>query len=224
MQKRKFTEEQIIRVLNEARERRMDPDAKPALRISHIVYGRTRVGQRVKYLVDPHGGGTTLEIPENVVLIRWRKRVFPGYSFSGDRLSPSLWRALPEVLGDDVEAWREHGLDFILTALQRKRPGLKTRHLSPPSAEAIRALLEVCSAKQLRALVERHRDPSRWQAPGVPDLFLFARSAKAGASMGRFVEVKKPEEKLAGHQEEEIEFMRGLGLHARVLRLVEREA
>ena len=84
---------------------RHEEPRKPSLRISHIVHGRVFTGRRVKYLVDPNGQGEEREIPENVVLVRWRRRKFPGYSFSGCRLSSTLWRALLVWLGPDVEAW-----------------------------------------------------------------------------------------------------------------------
>jgi hypothetical protein len=41
--------------------------------------------------------------------------------------------------------------------------------------------------------------------------------------MARFVEVKKPDEPVSEDQHDEINFMIGMGLHARVLRLIERE-
>lgn len=34
-----------------------ETEAKPALRISHIVYRRQASGKRVTYLVDPKGAG-----------------------------------------------------------------------------------------------------------------------------------------------------------------------
>jgi hypothetical protein len=40
--------------------------------------------------------------------------------------------------------------------------------------------------------------------------------------MGRFVEVKKPEESLSDGQREEIAFMNEIGLHSRCIRLIER--
>lgn len=61
-----------------------DPEdqTKSPLRIRHIVYGR---GKR-DYLGDPKGGGTEKKIAEQVVLYRWRRRVFSGLTFSGGGL------------------------------------------------------------------------------------------------------------------------------------------
>ena len=55
---------------------------KPAMRVSHIVYGRESNGLKVRYLLDSKGQGTRTEIPENIVLVRWRQRVWDGYRFS----------------------------------------------------------------------------------------------------------------------------------------------
>jgi hypothetical protein len=53
---------------------------------------------------------------------------------------------------------------------------------------------------------------------------LFATSHSTGLpTIARFVEVKKPEEPVSTVQMAEIAFLNQLGLHARVLRLVERE-
>jgi hypothetical protein len=66
----------------------------PALRISHIVHGRTNEGTRVMYLVDPTGAGSRRAIPEKVMLYRWRKRRMERVVFYGCRLSPTIWRAI----------------------------------------------------------------------------------------------------------------------------------
>ena len=81
-----------------------DLNIKPSLRISHIVYGRLGSDNRVKYLVDANGKGEKMAIPETVVLTRWRKRKFPGYIFSGARLSSTLWRAVGKAFGVDAKA------------------------------------------------------------------------------------------------------------------------
>jgi hypothetical protein len=61
----------------------------PALRISHIVRDPINVDGRVRYLVDPDGLGDERAIPEDVVLIRWRRRKMDGHTFHGCRLGPS---------------------------------------------------------------------------------------------------------------------------------------
>ena len=53
--------------------------------------------------------------------------------------------------------------------------------------------------------------------------FLYAIEGSSNhPTFARFVEVKKPEEPASRVQLEEIDFLNKLGLHARVLRLVER--
>ena len=201
------------------RESRDEP-RRPSLRVSHVVYGRLHSGRRVTYLVDPHGQSEDREIPENVVLCRWRRRKFPGYSFSGCRLSSTLWRALPVWLGPDVERWPALGFEALAARKALVAVELRTRHLRVPSTDCAMALFDVCGPARLRALVERHA--YRGNRSGVPDLFLFARSTSGRSLIARFVEVKKPEEPVSEDQHEEMDFMLGLGLHARVLRLGER--
>ena len=79
-----------------------------------------------------------------------------------------------------------------------------------------------CGPDRLQAILNRHLAPERGNISGIPDLFLFATplgSNKPG--IARFVEVKKPEEAVSNEQLAEIDFLNSLGLHARVLRLIE---
>ena len=64
----------------------------PKLPISYYVRGRRSRGTRVEYLLDPTGADTaTYEIPEQIVLKRWRKRnvqtsKLGGYAFESKYL------------------------------------------------------------------------------------------------------------------------------------------
>ena len=199
-----------------------DPENKPPLRISHIVYGRQSDGNRVRYLVDPKGLGDDLKIPEMVVLKRWRQRVFKGHSFSGVRLSPTVWRAWSIAFGrDDVSAMTAEEISARrITA----KPKLSSGYLSLPTNACIQALAEYCKPAGINALVDRHNSPEHKGKSGVPDLFLYAiNNQTKRLSIARFVEVKKPEEPVSKDQREEIKFLQDLGLHARVLRLIERK-
>jgi hypothetical protein len=197
---------------------------KPALRISRIVYGRERVGTKVKYLIDPKGQGDKKEIPEKVVLIRWRKRVFPGYTFSGDRLGPNIWRGLAIALGYQPQAhWLKWTDQDIASMLESSRETMGIYKSSVPSAGTIHALIQICGLERLKQIFKRHLDPSRDEIYGTPDLFLFARDVNGRQCMGRFVEVKRPEESFKDGQVEELAFLQSLGLNARVARLIERE-
>jgi hypothetical protein len=202
-----------------------DPEHQrlPSLRISHIVYGRELRGNRVFYLVDPKGGGTDKKVAESVVLHRWRRRVFVGFTFSGSRLGPNIWRTLPTVFGDNPQQWQRLSIQDIEDAMETRRGDLRAGFATLPGANVLHALFEVCGAARLKQLIVRHNDPARQDRFGTPDLFLYATENSAGkAAIARFVEVKKPEEPLKPDQSEEIAFLQGLGLHARVLRLDER--
>jgi hypothetical protein len=199
------------------RQKRPDPEPKPSLRISHIVYGRRSHKNRVEYLVDEKSD--QYKIPEEVVLIRWRQRKHATYSFSGDRLGPHVWRALAAVLGSDCKRWPAKMTQQNIDSW-RANANCKALSNSVPALATIDALWEICGPVKLQKLVDRHADPRVF---GVPDLFLFARhKTSAKKLMGRFVEVKKPEEALSEGQREEIAFMNGIDLHARCIRLMER--
>lgn len=202
-----------------------DTNIKPSLRISHIVYGRISVGNKVKYLIDPRGIDEERAIPETVVLSRWRKRKFPGYIFSGSRLSSTFWRAIAAAFGTDARLISKLSQEEIQQVIESKRNILKSNgFLILPSAETISAIILISSPMRLQKMIDRHISEAHKGKSGVPDLFLFARSVvDRKITMGRFVEVKKPEEPLSKVQKEELDFMNSLGFNARVLRLIERE-
>jgi hypothetical protein len=199
-----------------------DEPRKPALRISHIVHGRINSDGRVLYLVDPRGLGDERAIPEEVVLRRWRRRRYLDLVFSGERLSPTVWRALRLALGPVPGVWPSLDLESLRARIAACAGELKERDLTVPAAETIRALIEACGPDRIALLMERHASPSHAGRSGVPDLFLFARDSRGSVRAARFVEVKKPDEPVSKDQEEELAFLIGLGLHARVLRLIER--
>jgi hypothetical protein len=212
--------------LSPVRKRRIkdsEEQKNPALRISHIAYGRERRGSRVVYLVDPAGAGEVKKIAEQVVLHRWRRRTFPGHSFAGGRLNPGLWRTAQDVFGGDPATWVTLSELKIQYKVDTCRESLRKRHETLPSAQALRALFEYCGPTRLQAILARHTDPERRNRFGTPDLFLYAiNNESKKVSIARFVEVKRPEEQLSQDQKEEIRFLQSLDLHARVLRLIER--
>lgn len=197
--------------------------ARPSLHISNIVYGRKRVNNRVVYLVDPKGREPGSDIPEQVVLQRWRMRRKLGYSMSGTRLSPTLWRAMAEAFGPDAAAICALTNAEIRARLDYNRPSLRKAHLKLPNEGSIAALVQACGPLALQALLDRHTAPERGNRSGVPDLFLYAREATSQhLSSPLFVEVKKPGERISADQRSEISYMIRLGLNARVLVLIER--
>ena len=80
----------------------------------------------------------------------------------------------------------------------------------------------VCGAERLEQVLMRHTSVEGGDPFGTPDLFLFACDRTGNYSIARFVEVKRPDEKLKPTQRPEIEFLNHLGLKARVVRLIER--
>ncbi len=197
---------------------------KPALRVSHIVYGREKCANRVYYLVDAKGEGTEKKIAEQDVLYRWRRRVFSGFIFSGARLNPGVWRVLPRVLGDDPVKWIQASEHEIQKQIDARQELMRETHETIPAANVLRVLFEHVGRERLTQILDRHNDPARAEKSGTPDLFLYATNNRSGkVAIARFIEVKKPEEGLSQDQKEEIAFLQSLGLHARVLRLIERK-
>lgn len=91
-----------------------------------------------------------------------------------------------------------------------------------PHASILHALIQTVGQSRIKAIVDRHNEPSRAERFGTPDLFLFAWLNATGLpTMARFVEVKKPRERISPDQSEEIKFLKSIGLKARVLRLIE---
>lgn len=201
-----------------------DLEKKPSMRISPNVYGRTGAKNRVKYLIDPKGEGAETGVPETVVLIRWRKRQFPNYSFSGEKLSATLWRAVVAAYGSNARKICKLNLECIQAIKEEKTAAIKAKgHLALPSAKTLKAICSVCGHKRLQVLLDKHNSKEHQGKSGVPDLFLYATHMRTGKpSIARFVEVKKPDEKVSQDQKDEITLLNSMGLHARVIRLVEK--
>lgn len=196
----------------------------PALRISHIVYGRENTGSRVKYLVDPSGGGDRRAIPEDVALIRWRKRELSKHVFHGCRLSPNLWRAIGSAYGRDAAAICNLTQDQLETNRQVIQMDATEHNLKVPQLDILKALISALGPNKLESVLDRHLDPARSDRFETPDLFLFARkTGEERVAFYRLVEVKKPQERISKGQHEEIAFLRSIGVPARVLRLIERK-
>ena len=202
-----------------------ETEAKPALRISHIVYGRQPSKNKVLYLVDPQGRGDERAVPESVVLKRWRKRQFLGHTFSGERLSSTLWRAVGRAFGANASELCQMSQSQIEVESDAKRAELgEAGYLKLASPQILFALFAVCGPQRLQAILDKHLSDEHKGKSGIPDLFLYATSHSTGLpTIARFVEVKKPEEAVSPVQMAEIAFLNQMGLHARVLRLVERE-
>ena len=152
----------------------------PTLRISHIVRGRRNDGGRVNYLVDPKGNGEARAIPEDVVLIRWRKRIMKGHTFHGCRLGPNLWRGVDKVLGRD--ALNICGLEKTVIETAQKRlnsgkgvnGGVKFGHCGGAKVGQFGA-----SALERAALISQARSKAHWPSGQFCEVHLLAAARRA---------------------------------------------
>ena len=175
------------------------------------------------YLVDQKGKGIEKKNAEAVILHRWRRRVRKGYSFSGAKLNPKIWRLLPQLLDNDVKNWIYLSSEDIQTIFHKKLDYMREHKIKVPSYNILFGLFQICGATKLKKILLRHNDPEREKNFGTPDLFLFyTNTLTKKPGNGVFVEVKKPEEPLSQDQREEIAFLKSIGLQARILRLMER--
>ena len=196
----------------------------PALRISNIVHGRRNVADRVEYMLDPKGQDTSkFEIPEQIVLTRWRQRRSNAYVFGGMRLSPNIWRSVKVALGKDwsnIERLESTEIDKLYKA---SAAGLKSKKYKAVNGENLLKLVEGLGVTKFNALMTRHNDPERSKIYGTPDLFVWAISKNnKEIDHVRFIEVKKPREPLSEDQVNELHYLNfDLKVKARVLRLRE---
>jgi len=204
--------------------KRNEPRA-PALRISHFVWGGENRDGRVFYLVDPGGGSLQKDIPEEVVLWRWRRRKKPlGYRFGGERLSPNVWRAMAIVFPGGRGICADTTLENLREATQAVHSELRANHYAVPSAQCLQAMFQGIGPERVNDLIARHTSPERADKYGTPDLFLYMTPITSSkAPFIRFVEVKRPRERVRPDQWEEIDHLKSIGIPARVLRLIERE-
>ena len=196
----------------------------PALRISNIVHGRRNVADRVEYMLDPKGQDTSkFEIPEQIVLTRWRQRTSNAYVFGGMRLSPNIWRSVKVALGEDwsnIERLEATEIDKLYKASAAR---LKSKKYKAVNGENLLKLVEGLGVTKFNALMTRHNDPERSKIYGTPDLFVWAISRNnKEIDHVRFIEVKKPREPLSEDQVNELHYLNfDLKVKARVLRLRE---
>jgi len=90
-----------------------------------------------------------------------------------------------------------------------------------PRADLVN-LLRALPQRRLQALMRRHTSGDvNPRKPGVPDLVVYKTTPDGRPFAFRFVEVKRPNERLLPHQSAEIRFMRSIGMRAGVFRLKE---
>ena len=173
--------------------------------VGRVVRERLNNGRRVTY----EG-----QIPEDVILTRWKKA-----GFFGHRLRPNLWW----VLGQLPELRKGLAFEEVTRILLEKK--LEGGEIAErlPRAHVVVDLCAALLPARLAALKKRHSEGSQVDPrhPGVPDLFLFKRRVDGTPYAVRFVEVKRPGEQIAPHQIAEIRFMRTIGCKVGVVRLIE---
>ena len=196
----------------------------PALRISNIVHGRRNVADRVEYMLDPKGQDTSkFEIPEQIVLTRWRQRRSNAYQFGGMRLSPNIWRSIKVALGENWSNIERLEAAEINTLYKASTARLKSKHYKAVNGGNLLKLVHGLGVTKFNALMNRHNDPARLKIYGTPDLFVWAVSKNSEKiDHVRFIEVKKPREPLSEDQVNELHYLNfDLKVKARVLRLRE---
>lgn len=200
----------------------------PSLGISNIVYGRRNLNGRVEYLLDNSDGPQSFQIPEQIVLKRWKAKdgTPTAVKYSGFRLKPNTWKSLSFVFGFDVKRLSELDADQINTCFSErcKDEEFITKNFNKIDGYKVEMLVRALGSEKLLQLLKRHNDPEFPERYGTPDLFLFATNIiENEIDHFRFVEVKRPRERLSVDQINELDFLRNeLNLKARVLRLIER--
>ena len=156
-------------------------------------------------------------------MYRWNRKKRDGYTFSGSKVNPKIWRSLPLVFGDNTGKYLDLETPIIKEYIDNFKKNNPDTYLKLPASNHLYALFKVCGPQRLAALLARHNSKERIDNFGTPDLFLYSTHISSGNIRdARFVEVKKPEEPLSEDQNDEIHFLQSLGLHARIIRLDER--
>jgi VRR-NUC domain len=120
-----------------------------------------------------------------------------------------------------LSRWKKRPHDQYRFAGFRLRPNFWREQAVAGNAH-FEIILKAIGQDKVRSLISRHRAKGAERQFGVPDLFLYAVDRKTGSiSHARFVEVKRPDEKIRSDQHEEIMFLLGLELRAGVFRLRE---
>jgi len=196
----------------------------PSLSISNIVHGRRNDTGRVEYMLDPTGqDNSRFEIPEEIVLTRWRQRTHEAYVFGGMRLSPNIWRSIKIALGEDLPNIARLKAKEIDELYNGAAASLQLNGYKAVNGGNVLKLVHGLGVAKFDALMNRHNNPDRSEIYGTPDLFIWALyTGIRQMKYVRFVEVKKPQEPLSEDQKNELYYLNfDLNVKARVLRLRE---
>ena len=100
--------------------------------------------------MDQKGKGIEKKNAEAVILHRWRRRVRKGYSFSGAKLNPKIWRLLPQLLDNDVKNWIYLSSEDIQTIFHKKLDYMREHKIKVPSYNILFGLFQICGATKLK--------------------------------------------------------------------------
>ena len=163
------------------------------------------------------------------MLRRWRGRAntekakTAGETFDGCRLPPGTWSLLNACAKAGLRldsAIDPTDLKLHLDAARQTHPTWR----SPTAVKFVHVIVFLRQKSVLASVLARTRT---LQNPGVPDLFLW-RQDRNGSVAGQFIEVKRyvqrtrVREAVSREQKEELQFLKSLGLKARVVYLLER--
>ena len=194
----------------------------PKLPISYYVRGRRSRGTRVEYLLDPTGADTaTYEIPEQIVLKRWRKRKVQTSKLGGMRLNPNIWKSINMALGGNAENIANLSCQEIDNRFSASKEDRSVKNFPSSNGFNIQKIIKGVGIEKFQVLLDRHS--SEKSVYGTPDLFLWSLTPIHEIIQEVFfVEVKRPTEQLKDHQKNELFFLRdNLKLNAILLRLRE---
>lgn len=166
--------------------------------------------RRVRYTL-----GDGCRTGEDIVIWRWRHRRGADVTFDGCRLPPGTWRLLQACIDAGLKISPELESETVRRFVDQVREQHREWR-APESGKLLALITTLSNRRRLMRILERER---REAHPGIPDLFLFKRRPDGTPFAGRFVEVKRPDERVSPEQQEEITFLRGLGLKAGVARL-----
>jgi VRR-NUC domain-containing protein len=165
---------------------------------------------------------------EAVVLRRWRDRSNEPaaqqarVTFDGCRLPPGTWSLLNACASAGLDMKAPVQSDVLRKALVAARQAHPTWRC--PQHDKFARVIEYLRRRGvLQKILARDR---KTHSPGLPDLFLW-RTRNGAIEGGQFVEVKRRnsttgyKERVSETQHEELDFLKDLGLKARVIYLKE---
>ena len=101
------------------------------------------------------------EIPEKIVLKRWRKREFVFNVARGFRLSPNFWRAISIALGKDALRIKSLNKNEIEIGFTNHQEAIRSKNFKTQSASNVIEVFKSLETFQLQSILDRHTNPDR---------------------------------------------------------------